>query len=84
MTVMEERARLIKALKKHYKTEVMYGKGGFWIRGKNGKPTKVISLAQARKVTGIKSTMKRSPAMVRSSWGDYATIEMINRPRKKG
>jgi hypothetical protein len=66
-----EREKLLKALKKHYKADVLSGKGGFFIRGKGH-----ISLATARKVTGIKGqTRQRRPKS--GGYGDYAIIRKI-------
>ena len=60
--------------KHHY--DVVYGKGGFWIKGKG-----FFTLAQARKLTGIKPTTTRKPKTVMPAWGDYATVAMLNKPR---
>ena len=57
--------------KHHY--DIIYGKGGFWIRGKG-----FYTIAQARKLTGIKAT-PRNNRTVMLAWGDYATIAQINR-----
>ncbi len=64
---------LLNALKKLYQTDVIYGKGGYWIKGKG-----FYTIAQARKITGIKAT-PRKPSMILSAYGDYATIAQINR-----
>jgi len=65
---------LIKGLTEKLDTKnIISGKGGFWIKGKG-----FITIAQARKLTGIKATPRNySPVM--SAWGDYATIAQINR-----
>ena len=63
--------KLIKALKKHYKADVMYGKGGFWIKGSGH-----ITLARARQVTGIKGK-KKAPTKVHGGYGDYAIMRKI-------
>ena len=56
--------------KKHY--DVIQGKGGFWIKGKG-----FFTLAQARKITGIRAT-PRLRRQVIMPYGDYATIAQIN------
>jgi len=61
--------------KHHY--DVIYGKGGFWIRDKG-----FFTLAQARKLTGIKPDTPRNQRTVMLAWGDYATIAQINRVRQ--
>ena len=67
----EQRQKLIKALKKHYKVDVVSGKGGFYIRGKGH-----ITIAKARQVTGIKGeTRQQRPKS--GGYGDYATIRKI-------
>ena len=63
--------KLTKALKKHYKTDVMYGKGGFWIKGSGH-----ITLVKARQVTGIKGK-KRTPIKVHGGYGDYAIMRKV-------
>jgi hypothetical protein len=73
----QEIGQLVSALAKHYGTEVMYGKGGFWIRGKGNTKTTHISLAKARSVTGIKPEAKRNPRKVSGGYGDYATLRKI-------
>ncbi len=55
---------------KHY--DCVQGKGGFWIRTKG-----FYTLAQARKITGIKAT-PRPARQVLMPYGDYATIAQIN------
>ena len=77
MADREERIKLLKALAQHYKTDVMTGKGGFFVKGEG-----FVTIAKARKVTGIEGP-KREPARVQSAWGDYATIVMLNQPRSK-
>ena len=67
----DQKQKLLKALKKHYKAEVLFGKGGFFIRGKGH-----ISVAQARKVTGIKGEPRQRRAKS-GGYGDYATIRKI-------
>jgi hypothetical protein len=54
-------------------TDACSGKGGFHIRGRG-----FVSLAQARKETGVNMAAKREPRMVQGAWGDYATIAMMN------
>ena len=56
--------------KHHY--DVIQGKGGFWIKDKG-----FYTIAQARKITGIKATPRPRKARI-LAWGDYATIAMIN------
>jgi len=68
--------KLTKALERHYKTDVMYGKGGFFIRGKGSVATKHISLAKARQITGIKGK-KKAPSKVHGGYGDYAIMRKI-------
>lgn len=48
------------------------GKGGYWIKGKG-----FYTIAQARKITGIKAIL-RKPQMRVMPYGDYATIAQIN------
>jgi len=67
----EEKQKLIKALKKHYKAEVLSGKGGFFIRGKGH-----ISIAKARKITGIKGKPRQQRAKS-GGYGDYAIVRKI-------
>lgn len=52
--------------------EVIYGKGGFWIKDEG-----FITLAQARKMTGV-AAPKREKREEIQPYGDYATIFMIN------
>lgn len=56
--------------------EVLRGKGGFWIKGKG-----FITLAQARKQTGIDAPKRRTRGR-QLPWGDYATIAAINGVRQ--
>jgi len=63
-------------LEAQYKTDVMYCKGGFLLRGKPA-----ISMAKARQITGI-AGKKRNPRMHYMPGGDYATIVMLNQQRK--
>ena len=65
------------ALEKHFGAPSLAGKGGFWVKGHGFIPT-----TKARRLTGIKGPTRNPPTRL-SSWGDWATIEMINRPRKK-
>ena len=67
----EQRQKLIKALKKHYKVDVVSGKGGFYIRGKGH-----ITIAKARQVTGIKAEPRQKRGKT-GGYGDYATIRKI-------
>lgn len=73
----QEINQLVSALAKHYGTEVMYGKGGFFIRGKGNVKTSHISLAKARSITGIKAEAKRNPRKVSGGYGDYAILRKI-------
>jgi len=66
-----EKLKLIKALRKHYKTDVMSGKSGFFIKGKG-----FITLAKARSVTGIKGK-KRVLRPKTGGYGDYAIMRKI-------
>lgn len=68
---LEQKQRLIEALKKHYATDVMYGKGGFFIRGEGH-----ITIAQARKITGIEAEPRETHLMT-GGYGDYATLRKI-------
>ena len=70
---MTDKQKLVAALKKHYKTtDVSTAKGGFFVRGVG-----FISLAKARKITGIKSTTKRTPRPKTGGYGDYAILRKI-------
>jgi len=73
-TKQSQRKLLLEKLAEIYKTDVCYGKGGFFIRG-NGW----ISFSQARKITTIEvpEELKRENGKV-LSYGDYATIAGIN------
>jgi len=63
------------ALQKIYgEDNVMIGKGSdFYIRG---KPT--MSLAQARKLTGIAPTTSRSPREETLAWGELGWVAALN------
>jgi len=61
-------------LEEHYGAPVLQGKGGFWIRGHG-----FITLAKARKITGIKAPSRERQRM--PAWGDYATIAALNTQR---
>ena len=52
--------------------DVIQGKGGFHVRTKG-----FFTIAQARKITGIKAT-PRNKRTIMLAWGDYATIAQIN------
>ena len=69
-------ANLKRALEEHFNAPSLAGKGGFFIKGHG-----FVSTAKARKLTGIKGKTRTPPTRL-SSYGDYAIIEMINRPRK--
>ena len=67
-----EKQRIISALKRHYKTpDVSSGKGGFFVRGKGW-----ISLAKARRITGIKAKA-RTKRGKSGGYGDYAILRKI-------
>ena len=68
---------LAKAIEKHFNAPSLAGKGGFFIKGHG-----FISTAKARKLTGIKGKTRNPPTRL-SSYGDYAIIEMINKPRTR-
>ena len=70
MTTMKE--LLINELKALGK-EVIVGKGGFFIRGEG-----FLTTRQAQKLTGIKPK-PRTECLRMSPYGDWATIQMINR-----
>jgi hypothetical protein len=57
--------------------DIMRGKGGYWVRGHG-----FITKAKARKLTGIKALPREKHQKV-APWGDYATIAMLNQPRKR-
>ncbi len=61
-------------LQELYGAPVLQGKGGFWIRGHG-----FITLAKARKLTGVKAPSRERQRM--PAWGDYATIAMLNTQR---
>jgi hypothetical protein len=67
---------LKEGLKRHYGSDVISGKGGFWVKGHGFHST-----AKARSVTGLPGK-KRTPRARQGAWGDYATVAMLNRPRK--
>ena len=60
-------------LAENYQADVIQGKGGFWVKGHG-----FITLAAARKITGIPATTRRVVER-QSAWGDYATIAMLNK-----
>ena len=63
---------LLEALKSHFNSEVLTGKGGFFIKGHG-----FITIAQARRITGIKAKPRTKHARI-MPYGDYATIAQIN------
>lgn len=69
--------KLYEALKGIYKSEILAGKGGFWIKDRG-----FITLQQARKITGIRGKKRMRRDAVRP-WGDYATIAIINGVKTK-
>ena len=71
-------AELLKSVKAYFDTDdVVYGKGGFFVRGKG-----FISISKARSLTGLEAPKRefRGRAL---PWGDYATVAMFNQPRKR-
>ena len=65
---------LLPALQKLYgKENILAGKGGYWIKNKG-----FITTSQARKITGIKSSQTRQPAMVVGPAGEWAFVAMFN------
>lgn len=78
-TKQSQRKILLEKLSEIYKTDVCYGKGGFFIRD-NGW----ISFSEARIKTGIDvpEELKRNNEKI-LPFGDYATIAGIN-GRMKG
>jgi len=68
---MVNKQTLIVALKKHYKTDVISGKGGFFVKDKG-----FITLVQARKITGIKAVPRQKKGKT-GGYGDYATLRKI-------
>jgi len=69
---MTDREEIIKGLKKKYKTDVVSGKGGFFVRGKGH-----ISIIKARKETGVKAEPRQRRGKS-GGYGDYATIRKIS------
>ena len=67
----KQKAKLSGALKRHYKVDVAYGKGGFFVRGKGH-----ITVAQARRVTGVKAPARPRKAKT-GGYGDYAILRKI-------
>ena len=67
-----EKAAIAEALRRHYHAEVMYGKGGWWVKGHGH-----ITVAEARRLTGIEAAprAKRSRSL---PWGDYASIAAMH------
>ncbi|NLW83515.1 MAG: hypothetical protein GXY41_03775 [Phycisphaerae bacterium] len=59
--------------------EIVGWKDGYWLR-KDGHKT-FITTAKAARAAGIKPTPR--PAKIALPWGDYATVAMLNRPRRK-
>jgi len=77
MTRTEKHAAIIK----HYETQgyvIVRWKGGYWIQ-KECKKT-FVKTADAAKAAGIVPTRRSS--RIALPWGDYATIAMLNRPRR--
>jgi hypothetical protein len=69
--IKTERDKIIKALEKHYKTDVLYGKGGFFVRNHG-----FVNITKARKITGIKA-LPRATRAKSGGYGDYATLRKI-------
>ena len=65
------------ALEKHFNAPSLAGKGGFFVKGHG-----FISTAKARKLTGVKGKTRNPPTRLQA-WGDYATIAMLNSPRRR-
>ena len=63
---------LLEAVKSHFNSEVLTGKGGFFIKGHG-----FITIAQARKITGVKAKPRQTHQRI-MPYGDYATIAQIN------
>ena len=63
-------------LAEHYGAPTLQGKGGFHVKGHG-----FISLAKARKITDTPATPRPRRERI-SAWGDYATIAMLNQPRR--
>jgi hypothetical protein len=55
--------------------EVIYGKGGFWLRGHGH-----VTFAKARRMSGVTvpDALKREPATEYSAYGDWAIVAKIN------
>ena len=71
-------SQIITKLKQYYKTDdILSGKGGFWIKGHG-----FISLAKARRLVKVEAPKRPKKPKIQA-WGDYATIAMLNQPRKK-
>lgn len=51
-------------------------KGGFFVEGRG-----FVSLAQARKETGINMAQKREASQVQGAWGEYGWLAAINGAR---
>ena len=77
MTDTDPKSNLKSALEKHFGAPSLAGKGGFFVKGHG-----FVSTTKARKLTGIKGKTRNPPTRL-SAWGDYATIAMLNQPRKK-
>ena len=69
---MSDRDEIIKKLKQKHKTDVISGKGGFFIKGKGH-----ISIAKARKETGVKAAPRQKRGKT-GGYGDYAIIRKIS------
>lgn len=56
--------------------DVLYGKGGFWLRGQGW-----VSFADARRLSGVKAApANRQPRV--SAYGDWAWVAAINGVRR--
>lgn len=69
---MSDREEIIEKLKQKHKTDVVSGKGGFFIKGKGH-----ISITKARKETGVKAAPRQKRGKS-GGYGDYATIRKIS------
>ena len=69
---MSEKDEILAGLKSYYGADVVTGKGGFFVKGVGH-----VSLAKARKITGVKATNTRSPRAKSGGYGDYAWMRKI-------
>lgn len=57
--------------------------GGYWIR-RHGEAARPVTVAQARRLVGMPASQPRVPRPRVAAWGDWATVAMLNQPRKGG